>query len=283
MISDLPDLNHDFTMNIPLTKAFWTSSFLLLALATPLFAADEAADSQRELAMQPLPDRFTNSLGMVFVKVPGASVMFSIWDTRVQDYRAYVADNPDSDIDGGWKDPGFKQGETHPVVTVNWVDARAFCRWLSRKEGRKYRLSMDAEWSVAVGLQEESGSTPGEKSAKIKGVYPWGTQWPPPDNAGNYDDYSPMAIPGFQDNFDRTSPVGSFKANRFGLYDMGGNVWQWCEDWYDGQQTSRGLRGGSWRDVGPDFLLSSFRFNRTPDYRGNDDGFRCVLVGGLSR
>ena len=89
---------------------------------------------------------------------------------------------------------GFQQEDTHPVVKVNWYDANAFCAWLTKKElaegkikeGQKYRLPTDAEWSVAVGLGQEKGNTPKEKSRGIKDVYPWGKEWPPPKGVGNY-------------------------------------------------------------------------------------------------
>jgi formylglycine-generating enzyme required for sulfatase activity len=111
----------------------------------------------------------------------------------------------------------------------------------------------------------------------IRNVYPWGNQWPPPKGAGNYS-------PSLQvDDFEYTSPVGSFAANRFGLYDMGGNVWQWCEDYYDGQNGSRVLRGGSWFSSRPDNLLSSYRSGYTPVVRDDYLGFRVVLVEGSSR
>jgi formylglycine-generating enzyme required for sulfatase activity len=74
--------------------------------------------------------------------------------------------------------------------------------------------------------------------------------------------------------------VGSFKPNRCGLYDLGGNVWEWCEDWYDSEQKYRVLRGASWPDVFvPRNLLSSCRNDFTPDGRYVNYGFRVVLVG----
>ena len=212
---------------------------------------------------------WTNSLGMVFVPVPGVKVWFGIWAVRVRDYRAYAEAN--TGVDGQWKNPGFPQDDTHPVVKVSWEDAQAFCAWLSRKEGKTYRLPTDAEWSVAVGLGGEKGNTPAEKSMKIKDVYPWGNQWPPPKGAGNYS--SSLQV----DDFDYTSPVGSFSANRHGLYDMGGNVWEWCDDFYDGKSGARVLRGASWVDIDPDCLLSSYRYGISPDYRSLSFGFRVVL------
>jgi formylglycine-generating enzyme required for sulfatase activity len=83
------------------------------------------------------------------------------------------------------------------------------------------------------------------------------------------------------DNFDYTSPAGSFAANKLGLHDMGGNVYEWCEDWYDPAANSyRVLRGASWYGISPDDLLSSYRGGSTPVSRGGNFGFRCVLVGG---
>jgi len=82
-----------------------------------------------------------------------------------------------------------------------------------------YRLPTDAEWSTAVGLGLEPGGTPEEKNSKIVGVYPWGGGWPPPKGAGNYAGEESGRTPfikGYYDGWARTSPVGSFPANKFG-------------------------------------------------------------------
>jgi curved DNA-binding protein CbpA len=222
---------------------------------------------------------FVNSLGMKFVPVQGMLALFDIWDVRVQDYQAFA-----SETQREWPQPGFRQGLTDPVVNVSWEDAVGFCEWLTERERKQgllsnrqsYRLPTDAEWSVAVGLGIESGATPREKVGKNTKAYPWGSAWPPPRGVGNYNPSLEL------DEYERTSPVGSFKANGYGLYDMGGNVWQWCEDFFDGQSGSRVLRGASWDSYGTDFLLSSFR-GGTADGRREDVGFRCVLLLGSSR
>jgi formylglycine-generating enzyme required for sulfatase activity len=170
-------------------------------------------------------------------------------------------------------------------VNVSWQDAVAFCDWLSKREGRDYRLPTDAEWSVAVGLGKESGSTPEEKSNKIEGVYPWGRSWPPPKGAGNYNrkedgnEFSQYSdIPG-TDGVSYTSSVGSFEENRYGLYDMGGNVSECCLDWYDSSKyQSRVMRGKCWLADGEGGLSSSSRgFTGPTTNRGYSDGFRCVV------
>jgi hypothetical protein len=221
----------------------------------------------------------TNSLGMKFVSVPGTSVFISIWETRVQDYRAYA--EAASGVDGSWKIPGFAQTATHPVVNVSWEDATRFCVWLTEKEhragkilaGSQYLLPTDAEWSWAVGIGDrERSGTPRDKGHRLKDTYPWGKQWPPPRGAGNY------ALSLGTDAFEHTSPVGSFAANEQGLFDLGGNVWEWCEDFLDGRSGVRVLRGASWNFSGPAHLLSSYRNGVTPGARSGGIGFRCVLV-----
>jgi formylglycine-generating enzyme required for sulfatase activity len=141
-----------------------------------------------------------------------------------------------------------------------------------------------------VGLQGEEGTNPKEKDGKIK-LYPWGKAWSPPKGAGNYAGEesnigkkpSDWVIKGYNYGYPRTSPVGSFAANACGLYDIGGNVWQWCEDWYDARETARVLRGASWSNYDPVVLLASFRLSGVPGLRDVGVGFRCVLLAESSR
>jgi formylglycine-generating enzyme required for sulfatase activity len=141
-------------------------------------------------------------------------------------------------------------------------------------------------------MPPELGTTPAEKSGKNSVDFPWGKDYPPAKKVGNYGDEAFHAkfpkdstdktkdqpwMKGYDDGYATTSPVGSFPANSYGLYDMGGNVWQWCDDWYDSKQLGRVLRGGSWNTFDPVNLLSSYRTLINPAYRGGSYGFRCVL------
>ncbi|PZR75292.1 MAG: hypothetical protein DLM52_08020, partial [Chthoniobacterales bacterium] len=150
-------------------------------------------------------------------------------------------------------------------------------------------LPTDAEWSAAVGLANETGATPEARDGAIRNEYPWGRQWPPPSSgAGNYADKSARrrggtVIENYADNFAQTSPAGSFRPNALGIYDLGGNVWEWCEDGYKGGGSGRDwgvLRGGSWATSSRTELQSSYRNVVDRAERDVIYGFRCVLVSG---
>lgn len=239
---------------------------------------------------------------MKFVPVPGTTVRFCVWETRKQDYEAFAKARPG--VEEAWKEPSFKgqpvsSAPNHPVVNVNWEDAKAFCDWLTEKdrsEGRipaeaRYRLPTDSEWSVAAGVPQENGETPQARDRKVPELYPWGRQFPPPAGIGNYADFAARAafgkdweiIPGFRDGFTTTAPVGSFTANPHGLFDMGGNVWEWCEDFMDGQSGYRVTRGASWVNAEAEYLWSSARNGRPPTFRRHGIGFRVVLTNAAAK
>ena len=244
---------------------------------------------------------FVNSLRMKFlpfgITTGKRPVLFSIWETRRQDYEAYAA--AISGVDTSWKNANYEgqpvgHGDDHPVVYVSWEDAMAFCAWLTKLErdsgsipqDAEYRLPTDVEWSWAAGIGEKEGEgkTPEEKDMKLADVYQWATAWPPPKGAGNYCGQETKGkfgamIDRYDDGYATTAPVGRFAANRYGLYDLGGNVWEWCGDYFDGKSDTRELRGGSWNINAPDCLLSSYRnISSESGYRLSDRGFRCVLV-----
>ncbi|HEV2972268.1 MAG TPA: formylglycine-generating enzyme family protein [Pirellulales bacterium] len=227
-----------------------------------------------------------------------------------------------------WRDPGFPQTDVHPVVDVSWNDAVAFCKWLSEKEakglsenrrglspflerapspdGREkkgtvplsaggsrigpmtYRLPTEAEWEYAcragTTTRYWSGDDP-ESLVKIANTYDQ-------SSARVFPEWSKFALKG-DDGFAFTAPVGSFQPNPFGLYDMHGNVWQWCSDWYaedyyakspvddpQGPPPARQhvRRGGAWHSWAM-YVRSAFRNYNTPQSRYFNLGFRVVGEG----
>lgn len=217
---------------------------------------------------------FENSLGQRFVEVKGTPALFCIWETRVKDYEAFTRESRRQR-----ESSGFGQGATHPAVMVSWEDAALFCSWLTKREiangklpaGCVYRLPTSAEWSLAVGL-----APPGKDPLKFSEGpsqidFPWGGPWPPPSGAGNY--HADVGA----DSYANTSPAGSFAPNRFGIYDLGGNAWEWCQDSYKNSIDFRVLRGASWRMRSPGDLLSSIEIGNVSHIRLSTYGFRVVL------
>jgi len=241
-----------------------------------------------------LKDGHTNTLGMKFLPVKDTDVLFCIHEVRYQDYAAYAAESPGVAPD--WKKQthdGYaltERAEEHPVVYVSWEDAQAFCEWLSKKEGKTYRLPTDQEWSHAVGIgRDEKWKKDTTPATVIKSQtdFPWGDKWPPPKGSGNFSDDSRKAkapnataqyLENYDDGFPTTAPVMSFKPNKLGLYDLEGNVREWVEDWYDNAKADRVLRGCSWHDLDRAYLLSSYRRRTRPGIRSHGYGFRVVVV-----
>jgi len=219
-------------------------------------------------------ERYSNEGPQHQVKVPGF-FMGKYEITQVQ-YKAIMGNNPSN----------FK-GIKRPVEQVSWNDAVEFCQKLSQKTGRTYRLSSEAEWEYAC---RAGTSTPFHFGETIT------------TDLANYDgNYTYASAPKGQYR-QQTIEVGSFSPNAFGLYDMHGNVWEWCQDYwhenYQGAPTDgsawlssgniitrlfrnssnfRLLRGGSWLTI-PRHCRSAYRYSLTPATRYITVGFRVVGV-----
>jgi formylglycine-generating enzyme required for sulfatase activity len=186
-------------------------------------------------------------------------------------------------------DPSNFKGDNRPVERVSWEEAVEFCDRLSRLTGREYRLPSEAEWEYACRAGTTTpfhvGETLTTDLANYRGVDDDSIGW-----KGNYDQ-GPKGI-----YREETTEVGSFPPNAFGLYDMHGNVWEWCQDhWHDNykgapddgsawlfpeerkseDKHTRVVRGGSWSHF-PWNCRSACRLHFPPDLRLSADGFRVV-------
>lgn len=186
--------------------------------------------------------------------------------------------------DYSWKNTGFPQSEDHPVVNVSWKDAKAFCDWLSHRESQAYRLPTEAEWEYACragsALRRVCGNDP-ESLAKVANTADASAK-------RRFPRWTPTIAK--DDGHVFTAPVGSYLPNPFGLHDMHGNVWEWCEDWYEYHYyanspvanppgPSAGLhhviRGGAFDNTSRD-VRSASRYGY--GHRDHHLGFRLVRV-----
>jgi len=193
----------------------------------------------------------------------------SYWDKAT---KMFVNDNTLN-----WQNVGHEQNDLHPVVQITWNDAQAFCKWMTQRKGgvrpgRKVCLPTEAEWEFACRAGTATRFYYGDGGDLLSDN----------GNTANKDD-----------EYEYTAPTGRFLTNPFGLYDMHGNVWEWCDDWYGPFQSDavkdpnlqeppengqRTLRGGCWNNI-PIDARSAMRNKLPPDSRSNLLGFRvCVRL-----
>jgi sulfatase modifying factor 1 len=264
-----------------MTRLFCLS--LVVALASSVPSTAQKKDP---------PKHFTNSIGMKFVWIkPGSFVMGSPKDEKERNaneiqHKVTLTKGFYMGVYGvtqeQWKEimgnnPGRFKGEKNlPVEQVSWEDCQEFIKKLRDKDKKAYRLPSEAEWEFCCRANTKTpfyfGQTISTDQANYYGEAVYGN-----GKKGVYRK--------------KTTPVGSFPANAFGLYDMHRNVWQWCQDWIgdypqkdvvDPQGPEKGeyrvLRGGSWNGV-PGSCRSACRSGSGPGGRGYDCGFRlCFFV-----
>jgi sulfatase modifying factor 1 len=214
-----------------------------------------------------------------FVSATGHQAEGSCWVWSKAEYKFVESKAHD------WRDPGFSQGGNHPVVCVNWHDAKAYARWLSQKTGKNYRLPSEAEWEYAA---RAGTATPRY----------WGWNLSASCRYANLADFTAAAawnwdrndrsVTQCSDGYVYTAPGAQFHANTFGLNDMLGNAWEWTEDcyngsyigapttgsaWLTGDCSLRVSRGGSWH-IAPRIVRSASRVGDAATIRGSNLGFR---------
>jgi formylglycine-generating enzyme required for sulfatase activity len=182
--------------------------------------------------------------------------------------------------DRNWLSPGFAQTDEHPVTCVSWNDAVKFAEWLSRRDGQAYRLPTEAEWEYSC-----RGGRPSNQPFGI------GDGRSLSSTEANFNGKTPYGAAAVGPYLEGTCPVGRYHKNDWGLYDMHGNVWQWCSDVFDkyplgrvtdptGPDTasSRMMRGGSWNEIGWSCRAAK-RAKYEPSMRYSSVGFRLARDG----
>ena len=273
------------------------------AQTSPPKQSESAKDTSSKSSSQILTETLPGNIKLEMVKIPAGSFLMGTEETEVirlckeyktdwykcempqhqvklqefylgkypvtqEQYEAVMGNNPSS----------FKDNPKNPVEKVSWNDAQEFCQKLNDKTKKNYRLPSEAEWEYACRAGTTTSFYFGETISTDQGNYD-----------GNY-----IFGKGKKGVYrEKTTPVGSFPVNKFGLYDLHGNVWEWCQDlwhekyenapmdgssWNEGNsQTSfRTLRGGSWYDD-PGNCRSANRYGFDADYRFDGFGFRLAL------
>lgn len=263
-------------------------------------AAEEDAPTNSTFAIDVRGERakfpnFENSLGSEMLLVPSGEFEMGCEEgdsapnerpvTRMRVSRFFMARNLVTNAEYEKFDPSHNRrrapgaGPDHPVVYVSSLEAIKFCQWLSGKERRRYRLPREAEWEYAA-----------------KGIdgrkYPWGNYEGRGDLANFADRNTVFAWSNrdVDDGFAESSPVGSYPigVSPFGMEDMAGNVWEWCQDYYEAYRgapktnprgpmngNKRVYRGGSWKSRFTS-LRTTARGSNVPSFSCNDLGFRIV-------
>jgi serine/threonine protein kinase len=227
------------------------------AMALSSMLSDFWKDRQRDLSVIP---ELVRRLEAKMLPVPGTKILLSKTEFTVGEWKLYLKAEGFPD----WKQPSsdFEQSDEHPVVNVSSDEVKKFCDWISKATGKEWRLPTNFEWQSAAGATK----------------YYWGDYFPPNWNDGNFSladdgkiDPEYVGVDGIKG----TAPVGSFKQNVLGFYDLGGNVAEWMWD-FDYKEDKRAVRGGGWGDGGG---RAQVAFSDTLNTQGRNHqiGFRVAL------
>lgn len=246
---------------------------LVPAVNTGALAAAEATDIYISREGSSLGKALIVSIGigetLVFEWIPALKLWAGKYEVTNGQYRRFRPAHS-----SGAREKITLDGNDQPVVSINWHEAQAYCEWLNRTyrdrlpKGFVFRLPYAVEWTLLARCGE-------------KRIYPWGNAWPPA--YGNFSDLTAReqlaswnGISGYVDGFAVSCPVSQSGMNEWGIYGMGGNVWEWCLDDYPNDPRYKVRRSGSWDfDPEPSLRLSMLGFDR-PDVRDDTIGFRIV-------
>jgi len=226
-------------------------SVILLLVLVSLTGCKESSRDEVEMVRIPMLSAYTEVGDPIY-----QDFYMDVTEVTVGQFKKFLKSSghkPDKPID--WAEL-YKTSPTddHPMIYVSWFDAIAYCEWAGK------RLPTEKEWEFAA------------RGGLVDKEFPWG------DEESIAREYANFRGALGRDKWDKTTaPVGSFRPNGYGLHDMAGNVWEWCQDWYDEDTEYRVLRGGSWF-YSTYHLRVAYRINFNPTGTvGHFIGFRCVM------
>ena len=219
--------------------------------------------------------RILNSLSIDMVKIPNKNYEIGKYPVTVAEYMHFVEDvkkhypqwleegneyNIKTETDDYYKKMKNLTNPNAPIVGISWYDAKAYCKWLSEKRKEEFRLPTEEEWEYSCRAGTTTKWSFGDDEKEL-GKYAWYDE-------NSYDLGEKHKNYGIQE-------VGKKLPNPWGLYDMHGNVWEWCEDWYDNDKDTKVLRGGSWSSIAG-YTRSAGRDRVDPGDRFSIVGFRLL-------